>query len=81
MKTTNRRRADARKRLYDPNPVKTGDKVLYHPIIAGPDDGHTYTIRATGTLDGIPVAWLEGKAGCVADAALSPAPANRGGHI
>ncbi len=57
----------------------TGDRVLYHPIIGGPDDGKVYIVREIGELPRTrgrfqPVAWLEGKAGCVAVEALTILP-------
>jgi hypothetical protein len=52
--------------------IKTGDTVRYHPIIGGKHDGNVYAVTDTGTLpNGQPVAWLEGKAGCVAMEAVS----------
>jgi len=45
--------------------------VRFHPIIGGKHDGNLYRVREVGDLSGHPVAWLDGKAGCVAIAALS----------
>lgn len=54
--------------------MNVGDSVRYHPIIGRADDGRTYEVRALGEIsDGRPVAWLVGKAGCVALNALSKA--------
>lgn len=55
---------------------KVGDNVHYHPIIGEPHNGKVYRIR---TIDRIPsspapVAWLDGKSGCVCMEALSAAP-------
>lgn len=51
---------------------KPGDKVHYHPIIGGPAKPEVYTVRELGALgDNSPVAWLDGKAGCVSLKALS----------
>lgn len=51
-----------------------GDVVRYHPIIGGPDDGRDYTILSLGRIATTPVAWLCGKSGCVAIAALTRKP-------
>lgn len=54
--------------------LKVGDSVHYHPIIGEDHDGKIYEIRDLGDLPGDrPVAWLKGKAGCVALDALSRA--------
>ena len=45
--------------------------VRYHPVIGGPHDGRVYRVRTLGRLNDEPVAWLDGKAGCVALEALS----------
>ena len=55
----------------NPGEVKIGAAVRYHPIIGGKHDGHTYRVRAVGNMHGRPVAWLEGKAGCVDVRAIS----------
>lgn len=51
--------------------LSTGQKVRFHPIIGGKHDGNIYTVHSIGDLHGRHVAWLEGKAGCVAVDALS----------
>ena len=52
--------------------IKEGDKVHYHPIKGYSHDGHVYTIRKIGVLgNGLAVAWLDGKSGCVALTHLS----------
>lgn len=52
--------------------LRTGDRVRYTPIRGLNHDGKIYTIREFGALNGEPVAWLNGKAGCVARWALFP---------
>ena len=53
--------------------VVEGMKVRYHPIIGGRHDGNLYDVRAVGQLpNGMDVAWLRGKSGCVSVRALSP---------
>lgn len=49
-----------------------GDQVLFSPIIGGKHDGKVYTVRLFGNVCGQDVAWLDGKSGCVAIAALKP---------
>jgi hypothetical protein len=52
--------------------IHVGDVIRYHPVIGEPDNGRDYTVRATGTMpSGHDVAWLDGKAGCVAVEALT----------
>ena len=49
-----------------------GQRVRYSPVIGGKHDGRIYTIAITGYLsDGTPVAWLNGKPGCVSLEALA----------
>lgn len=48
-----------------------GDRVNYHPIIGGRSDGKTYEIRSKGWNYSEAVYWLNGKAGFVAEEALS----------
>lgn len=56
--------------------------VRYHPIIGREHDGKVYTVRDVGNLSGRSVAWLDGKRGCVATEALSPAcPECGGDHV
>lgn len=56
--------------------MQVGDWVYYHPRIGGPSDGKRYLIRRVGTLPSLKrVAWLQGKAGCVAIEALTMAEA------
>ncbi len=51
------------------------DRVRYHPIIGGPDDGTGYTVRDRRMLDGLdPIYWLTGHLGFVPEAALSVIP-------
>lgn len=54
-----------------------GDRVNYHSVIGGPPTAQ-YTIRDRGYIPSAdrPVYWLAGKAGCVAEAALSKEPTN-----
>ncbi len=52
--------------------VQPGQRVRYHPIMGGPHDGQVYTVTHKNLLNGArPVAWLEGKSGCVSVHALS----------
>lgn len=63
----------------EPPPLdcKVGDRVMYHPVIGEPHDGKVYQVREVGELQSRePVAWLEGKAGCVSRHALSPEEAS-----
>jgi len=58
--------------------IKVGDRVAYHSIVGGPvtSTGHSvYAIERTPNNYGCDVAWITGKAGCVALAALTPAAA------
>lgn len=49
-----------------------GDRVHFHPIIGGKHDGKVYEISHIGDIPSREgVAWLKGKAGCVALEALS----------
>lgn len=49
-----------------------GQRVRYSPVVGGKHDGRIYTIAITGYLsDGTPVAWLNGKPGCVSLEALA----------
>lgn len=58
----------------NPNEVKVGMRVRFHPIIGLKHDGQIYTVRSTGCLGhGQNVAWLNGKSGCVSLLAISPA--------
>lgn len=52
--------------------VRIGQKVQYHPIIDGPTDGRVYEVLGLGNLYGLPIAWLEGKRGCVSLDSLTP---------
>jgi len=54
-----------------------GTEVHYHPIIGGPHGSETYrTSTPAQLLSGhTPVVWLEGKSGCVALSAVTPANA------
>jgi len=55
-----------------PAQIKAGDRVRYHPVIGGPDDGRDYVVAGRGQLgNGYPVAYLEGKSGCVSMRALT----------
>lgn len=51
--------------------VKVGMLVRYHPIVGGRHDQNLYRVRDIGAIAGIPVAWLDGKSGCVSVDALS----------
>jgi hypothetical protein len=52
--------------------MKIGDRVFYSPIIGDkPVDTQTYKICRVGEVCGTSVAWLRGKAGCVAIEALT----------
>lgn len=51
--------------------MKEGSKVDYHEIIGGPITSTGHVVRHLGTVCQQPVAWITGKAGCVAIAALS----------
>jgi hypothetical protein len=52
--------------------VREGQKVRYHPVIGGPDDGAIYEVELVGSVgDGRAVAWLKGKRGCVALSSLT----------
>ena len=53
--------------------LQVGIGVRYHPIIGGKHDGNLYTVRHVGSIPSstTPVAWLEGKSGCVCIEALS----------
>lgn len=54
------------------NQIDVGDKVYYHPIINLPHDNVVRSVKAVGELShGEPVAWLNGKSGCVAIRALT----------
>lgn len=54
-----------------------GQKVRFCPIVGGSHDGRIYVIALTGYMaDGTPVAWLNGKPGCVSLDALSHIAAN-----
>lgn len=52
--------------------IAVGDRVRYHPIIGQEHDGATWIVRAVDDLNGRPVCWLKGKAGCVDLRAVSP---------
>jgi hypothetical protein len=54
--------------------LSIGKRVRFHPIIGGKHDGNEYTVRDLGHVSSRPVAWLNGKSGCVAIEALSEAP-------
>lgn len=51
---------------------KVGDRVDYHSRIGGPVTSIGHVIRQLGELGAHPVAWLEGKSGCVSLRALTP---------
>lgn len=51
--------------------VTIGMRVRFHPIIGGKHDQNVYTVVAVGKVCDQQVAWVTGKAGCVAVAALS----------
>ena len=71
--TASEKRKTSATLLGKPHPIfKKNDPVRYHPVIGGPDDGKTYTIRGIGCLPGNRhVAWLIGKVGYVSVEALS----------
>lgn len=75
--TTSEKRKSSATQIGNHHPIfVTGDPVHYHPVIDGPHDGRTYTIRGIGCLPvDRQVVWLVGKAGCVALEALSHAEA------
>ena len=50
---------------------RIGDEVNYHSRIGGSVTTSGHTIREIGVLSGRTVAWITGKAGCVAIEALS----------
>lgn len=89
MKRTNKGRSASKSQnpsatqLGELNPIFVkDDQVRYHPAIGGPHDGRTYIIRGIGRLPGNrEVAWLEGKAGCVALEALSHVEQGEGGTV
>lgn len=59
--------------------ITVGYKVDYHSIVGGPVTSTGHTIRAVERRPnnyGRDVAWVTGKAGCVALDALTPSPAN-----
>ena len=59
--------------------ITVGDKVDYHSVVGGPVTSTGHTIRAVERKPnnyGCDVAWITGKAGCVALDALTPSPAN-----
>lgn len=63
-----------RKVTPQPNPapyLRVGDWVNYHAVIGGPITTTGHKIRAIEVLGGRTVAWITGKAGCVAIEALS----------
>jgi hypothetical protein len=53
--------------------VRSGAHADYHGVIGGPIALYATKIRDVSELNGRPVAFLEGKAGCVAVDALTPA--------
>lgn len=56
-----------------PPAIRPGVLVHYHPILGQESDGKTYEVVHTDKLsNGRHVAWIKGKAGCVAIEALSP---------
>jgi hypothetical protein len=60
--------------------ITVGDRVDYHSIVGGPVTSTGHTIRAVERKPnkyGRDVAWITGKAGCVALDALTSSPAER----
>jgi hypothetical protein len=55
----------------NPETVKVGMKVRFHPIIGGKHDGNVYTVERLGSLHGEPVAWLKEMLCCAAVSSLS----------
>ncbi len=51
--------------------VAIGDVVDYHARVGFPATQRSMRVRAVGKLNDLPVAWLDGKAGCVWVAALT----------
>lgn len=65
-----------------PHKFHIGDVVRYHPIIGGRHDGKLYTVQSCGDIaSSEDVAWLSGKAGCVAQRALSHAIVRRNERV
>lgn len=65
-----------------PSMIRPGVLVHYHPIIGKESDGKTYEVLHTDKLsNGRPVAWIKGKAGCVAIEALSLADEKGDGNV
>ncbi|SCY84431.1 hypothetical protein [Desulfoluna spongiiphila] len=71
--TASEKRKPSATLLSKPHPIFTkNDPVRYHPVIGGPHDGKTYTIRGIGCLPGNrQVVWLIGKVGYVPLESLS----------